>query len=321
LGNEVEAVTMRILLTGAGGFVGSHLAARLSGAGHEVIGTTRVARPGADGLLPFDGTDGAARVPEGIEGLLHVGGATPANALAGPGAYSASVDFSRRLGDFARTRGVRTVIHLSSIAVHGGGRTLARGVVDETSELAPESDYGRCKRDTEAIFRELEAPGRLVVNLRPPLVYGPGARGTWAQLLGLVRSPLPLPFASVRNRRSFLGVDSLGDLVVAILGHHGQGGRSGAYVVADREVVSLREVCAALRLALGRRPGLLPFPPGLLAAALRGLGKKEAAAGLFGDLVIDASRVESAFLWVPSIPTLEGMARSLVHPPKPDPTR
>jgi hypothetical protein len=56
-------------------------------------------------------------------------------------------------------------------------------------------------------------------------------------------------------------------------------------------------------------------------AALRGLGKKEAAAGLFGDLVIDASRVEKTFSWTPSVPTLEGMARSLVHPPKPDPTR
>lgn len=310
---------MRILLTGASGFVGSHLSARLTADGHEVTGTTRVPCSGSDGKALVSLEACCTGNAEGFDAVIHAAGATPANAASDPGAYAASLDGSRRVADLIAKGGVRTVIHLSSIAVLGGGRSLACGTIDDRRESAPESDYGRCKQETEAIFRDLESPDRLVVNLRPPLIYGPGARGTWAQLLGLVRSPSPLPFGSVNNRRSFLGVESLGDLVVAILGHHGDGGRSGAYVAADREVVSLREICSALRHALGRRPGLLPFPPTLLAAALRCLGKKEAAAGLFGDLVIDASRVEKTFSWTPSMPTLEGMARTLTHPPTPDP--
>jgi nucleoside-diphosphate-sugar epimerase len=314
---------MRILLTGASGFVGSHLRARLTAEGHEVIGTTRGPRSaeGGSDLVSLDALGTGIAGPGNLDAVIHAAGATPANVADDPDAYGASLGLSRRVADLILSGGARTVIHLSSIAVIGGGRSLARGTIDDASEISPESDYGRCKRDTEAIFRELEAPGRLVVNLRPPLVYGPGARGTWAQLLGLVRSPLPLPFASVSNRRSFLGIDPLGDLVVAILRHHGEEERSGAYLAADREIVSLREVCSALRLALGRRPGLLPFPPALLASALRCLGKKEAAAGLFGDLVIDASRVERTFSWTPTLPTLEGMARTLTHPPKPDPNR
>jgi nucleoside-diphosphate-sugar epimerase len=310
---------MRILLTGASGFVGSHLRARLTAEGHEVIGTTRDSRSGNDGRglvsLEACATGNAGT----FDAVIHAAGATPANAAADPGAYAASLDGSRRVADLIAKGGVRTVIHLSSIAVLGGGRSLAGGTIDDARESAPESDYGRCKQETEALFRALESPDRLVVNLRPPLIYGPGARGTWAQLLGLVRSPLPLPFGSVNNRRSFLGIEALGDLVVSILGHHGDGGRSGAYVAADREVVSLREICTALRRSLGRGPGLVPFPPGLLATALRCLGKKEAAAGLFGDLVIDASRVEKTFSWTPAVPTLEGMARTLTHPSKPDP--
>ncbi len=315
---------MRILLTGARGFIGSHLRARLIAAGHEVIGTTRppMASAESDGCLVLDPAKVPERLLEGFDALVHTADPTPARVGREPGrTWEDGVLLSKNLALAVSKSPVRTVIHLSSVAALGGPDTLSRAALDDTLVATPESDYGRHKARCEELFRALATPDRLIVTLRPPLVYGPGAGGAWAQLLGLVRSALPLPFASVNNRRSFLGVDNLGDLVVAILAHHGQGNRSGSYLAADREVVSLREICTALRQSLGKHPGLLPFPPALLAAALRCLGKKEAAAGLFGDLVIDASRVEAVFSSPPSLATLAGMARSLTNPPSPDPTR
>lgn len=307
---------MRILLTGAAGFVGSHLRDRLAAAGHEVVGTTRsAATAAAEGLLVLGDADPPADFLRDFDALIHTAGATPANAGADPGAWGDSLALSRRLAGAVSESAVRTVIHLSSVAALGGPQALSRGAVDDSWPSVPSSDYGRSKAETEAIFAALAGPDRLVVSLRLPLIYGARARGSWAQLLSLVRSPLPLPFASVRNRRSFLGIDNLGSLVEAILARRGEGGCSGSYLAADREIVSLRGICASLRRSLGRGPGLFPFPPGLMAGVLRRAGRAEAAAGLFDDLVIDASRAESVFSWVPALATPEGMVRALTHPP------
>lgn len=304
---------MRILLTGANGFVGSHLRRRLSEAGHRVVAASRKPPSATDVgewvVLDEDGDFAAAL--EGCEALIHAAGATPANSGAVPSNYEGSLRYSCRLAEAVPGSAVRTVIHLSSVAALGGVRALAASSIDDRLPAAPATDYGRSKREAELAFDGAAAPGRLVANLRLPLVFGPGAQGSWAALSRLAASGLPLPFASVANRRSFLGIGNLGRLVEAILASSGDGERSGTYVAADRELVSLREVCTALRSGLDRRAGLFPFPPALLSAPLRWAGREEMAAGLFADLVIDASRARETFGWDPVEPTLEAMARSL----------
>ncbi len=261
--------------------------------------------------------EGLAEALEGVEAVVHSAGATPANAGRGDSAaeaYRSSVVFSRRLAETVSVAGVRAVVHLSSVAVLGRPEALGGAILDDSRKPDPGTDYGRSKRDCEQALDAAAAPDRPVVHLRPPLIFGPGAKGAWGSLVSLARSPLPLPFGSVANRRSFLGIGNLASLVEAVLAKAGQGGLSGAYLAADRETVSLREVCTALRGALGRGAGLLPFPPALLAAALRAAGRAETAAGLLGDLVVDASPAREAFAWDPDEPTLAAMARSVSVP-------
>ena len=112
---------------------------------------------------------------------------------------------------------VRVLVHLSSIAAAGYTEFSAGTGLSEDQAIAPTGPYGESKRLAEAPVEELRSVGKLGVNLRPPLIYGSGARGNWPRLLQLARSPLPLPFGSVRNRRSFLGIENLADLVLAIL--------------------------------------------------------------------------------------------------------
>lgn len=314
---------MRIVLTGANGFIGAHLGKRLSEAGHSVVGTSRTpadpepAGRGIEWAVVSEEGEGLERVLEGAEAVIHASAATPANASdrsSSAEAYRSSVEFSCRLAEAVASSGARAVVHFSSVAVLGPPDLLGGAVLDDARRPDPGTEYGRAKRESELALDDLAAPDRSVVHLRPPLVFGAGARGAWASLFRLVRSPLPLPFASVANRRSFLGIGNLAALVETVLAKAGEGGLSGAYLAADRETVSLREVCEALRGGLGRVPGLLPFPPALLAAALRAAGRGEAAAGLLGDLVVDASRAWETFGWNPGEPTLEAMARSVDIP-------
>jgi UDP-glucose 4-epimerase len=309
---------MRILLTGANGFIGAHLGKLLSGAGHCVVGTARTSvglDPSRQWVVTGEGAGmGLDRALEGIDAVVHAAGATPSNAGRGgsaPAAFRDSVEFSRRLAAAVSASGARSVIHLSSVAVLGPAEIRGGASLDDAAESDPRTDYGRAKLESERILDEAAAADRPVVHLRPPLVFGAGARGTWASLERLARSPLPLPFASVANRRSFLGIGNLASLVEAVLAKAGSGALGGAYLAADRETVSLREVCAALRGALGRKPGLLPVPPAILVSALRIVGRGKAADGLCGDLVVDASRARGTFSWNPSEPTLEAMARSI----------
>lgn len=305
---------MKIVVTGASGFVGGHLVGALRQAGHEVISWVRREAPGAVvvDLLRLD-----PALLEGVEAVVHTAGTAHLSPQRGADHsalfHEGNTLATSVLAAAVAASGVHTLIHLSSIAA-AGHTAYANGLgMAESDAIAPVSPYGESKRLAEGPVEALREVGKRGVNLRPPLIYGPGARGNWPRLLQLARGPLPLPFASVRNRRSFLGMENLADLVLTILCRGEEAGQSGTYHVADTEVVSLAEVMTTLRAAAGKAPGLLPFPPALMEMLLKGVGRGGMSDGLFGDLVINSDRVREAFLWSPPLATLEGMRK----PPEP----
>lgn len=305
---------MKLLLTGANGFVGSHLLEFLRDRGHDVVGLVRREFPGFDPKHHrlWDGSGVSADLLAGVEGVVHAAGA--AHRPGAPEAFfeQGNRDLTGAIVKAALASDVRVLVHLSSIAADGsaGGRA--------------DSPYGRTKREAEAEVEALGAAGKLGVNLRPPLIYGPGAPGNWEKLLRLARSPLPLPFAEVRNRRSYLGIGNLCSAVAAVLevsaalrgagnlGTSPQLSKCGSYAVADLEPLSLREVLSILRGALGRPPMLFSFPPGALAGALGLIGKGTMADGLFGNLVLDCAPFRDNFGWCPPLATARGMAESIL---------
>jgi nucleoside-diphosphate-sugar epimerase len=293
---------MRVLVTGANGFVGSRLIRFLCEAGHAVTGVVRREFEGRDpSMVVLSGEDsyapllGATDAVVHTAGVAHRPGATREEYLAG------NRDLTIRLAAEVAASPVRVLIHLSSVAAREAGSGRSR---------RPE-DYGLSKREAEPGVVALADSGKLGVNLRPPLIYGPDAPGNWGKFVRLARLPVPLPFASVRNRRSYLGLDHLCEAIGAILSSSGDPARSGTYEIADRETPSLAEVLAAVRRGLSRPPGLVPFPPGILDRTLRLAGREAMAEGLFGDLLLDARPFEEAFSWHPARPTLEAMERTL----------
>lgn len=294
---------MRVLVTGGNGFVGSRLAKELADSGHEVVATVR---------RPFEGMDpdrhvvlaeeaSFAPLLRDVDAVVHTAGVAHRPAATAEDYRRGNRDLTFRLAGEVAASGVRVLVHLSSIAAREAGDAEGRRP----------AAYGFSKLAAEPAVTALSGSGKLGVNLRPPLIYGPGAPGNWGKLVRLARLPLPLPFASVKNRRSYLALDHLVDAILAVIAKAGQPALGGTYEIADRETPSLAEVITRVRKGLSRRPGLLPFPPVLLEKGLRIAGREAMAEGLFGDLLLDAAPFETAFDWKPARPTLEAMEASL----------
>ena len=141
--------------------------------------------------------------------------------------------------------------------------------------------------------------------LRPVLIYGPGVKGNFARLMHLARKPWPLPLGLCRNRRSLLARRNLIDAVHFAV--TSSAAKDETYVVADPDPLTLAEIVTALRAGEGRRPGLLPVPPGLIALASNALGRAEEWQRLGGTLVADPAKLMQAG-WKPALETRGGIA-------------
>jgi nucleoside-diphosphate-sugar epimerase len=278
---------MRVLVTGAEGFVGTHLCVRLVAEGFEVRPVTRsshgdLARIGdPDSLL------------EGVEALVHL--ANVAHRVADLGLLDAvNALGTQRLARAARRAGVRRFVYLSSAKVYGEDS----GVMpySESGAPAPLDAYGRSKLAAESALRSEYGAAGLVV-LRPPLVYGPGVKANFLVLLRAVERGLPLPLASINNRRSLLGVGNLADAILACLRAPQADGRT--YNVTDGAAVSTPQLVRAIAAAFGRPARLLPFPPRLLDLAGALVRHGDGVRRLTGSLTLDDTAIRRDLAWQP----------------------
>jgi nucleoside-diphosphate-sugar epimerase len=300
---------MRVLVTGASGFVGSAVCRELLARGHSVRAIVRRAGapqvpPEAQQILVGDlASDFDLGVLlEGVDVVVHLAAIAHRNAREAD-IRRVNVDATIRLAKAAL--GVaRRFVFMSSVKVHGedscGGSYL------ETSPMHPQDAYGQAKVEAERCLGELAAHGRIELALvRPPLVYGPGVKANFLSMLRWVDSGLPLPFASVRNRRSLIYVGNLADATVRCVEHSAA---SGPFLVGDEEIVSTPDLLSRTARALGRPPRLFHFPLGALRLAGALAGRSDAILRLTGNLVSDTSRAKRVLGWRPRYSLEEGLA-------------
>ena len=297
----------RLALTGGTGFIGQHLLRELTRRGYQVRVLLR--RPT---MLPADCTSAVigdiarpqnmASALADVEAVIHSAGLSVAASGRPEDDYRVlNVEATIGLARAAQRAGVRRFVFISSIRAQAGP-TDPRPLTEEM-EPQPTDAFGRSKLAAE---QGLATVGLDWVALRLATVYGPGVTGNMARLIRLARSPLPLPFGALTARRSLLSLDNLAAAVDCVLKVEGPLRRP--LIAADPQPLTVGDLIAAMRRGLGRRPGLIPVPPSLLAAMLRATGRADAYERLAEPLVADPSAL-LRLGWTPPVATETGLGQ------------
>ncbi|WP_233286844.1 NAD-dependent epimerase/dehydratase family protein, partial [Bradyrhizobium ivorense] len=224
--------------------------------------------------------------------------------------HNVNVGGTLHLARGAVAAGVKHFIFISTILVHGRSNN-GRPPFREDDVLTPRGLYGMSKAAAEGCLRELvPGSGMRVTVIRPPLIYGAGAKGNFALLEKAVKRRIPLPLANIQNRRAFLSVQNLAAFVLFRLTN--PGADFDVFLVADSEQVSTPQFIERLARAAQTAPRLFSLPKPVLSTLFRLSGRKEIDDSLLGSLELDLSKA-AASGWQPPVSLDEGLKLALDH--------
>lgn len=305
---------MRSLVTGASGFVGKPLCAELLRRGHSVRAALRSAiTPVEDvevaAVGAIDGETDWTDALQGVDVVFHLAARVHVmkEAAADPLAKFLKVNLhgTENLARQAARAGVKRLVYVSSIKVNGE-KTGATQPFTELDEPNPQDPYGISKWQAEqALLRIAQDTGLEVVIVRPPLVYGPAAKGNFPKLLAAIDKGVPLPLAGADNARSLVYVGNLADALIACATHPAAAGQT--YLVRDGEDISTAALIEKIARALGRSNRSFYFPPRLLRAAAAALGRSEQAGRLFDSLRVSDAKIRGELGWTPPYTMEQGL--------------
>jgi len=294
----------RVLVTGASGFIGAAVCTDALAKGWKVRAAVRGDRArSAEGAERWPITDardaGWEPALEGVDAVIHLAGI--AHELRGQNAeevyHAVNCAATERLARAAARAGVRRFVFASSIKVNGESTPLERPF-RVTDAARPQDRYARSKWHAEQALAKVTAEtGLETAVIRPPLVYGPGVGANFLRLVRLIDSAIPLPFRSIRNRRSFIFIGNLVDLIVLCATSSTAAGKT--LLCSDGEDLSTPELVMRIAKALGRPVRLWPLPARLLPSKL------------VQSLAIDPSETRRDLQWRPKFTVDQGLAHTV----------
>jgi nucleoside-diphosphate-sugar epimerase len=313
---------MRIIVTGANGFVGRATCSNLCDAGHDVTALVRRASEFASRarelVIP---DDNFASLAEGIVALppadvlvhlaarVHVMNDNAGDPLK---AYrEVNLEGSLNVARAALRAGVKRLVFISSIKALGEGEPGRPWREDDAP--APVDPYGITKLEAERALAGFgDEHGMQVVTLRPPLVYGPGVRANFEQLMKAVERGIPLPLGAIEARRSMVYVGNLADAIRFVATREQR--TDGVYHVTDGsngDDLSVTQLIRALSHAFHQSARLVPVPASWLRAAGALTGRSAQIARLTSPLRMDSSRLRNGLGWTPPVTAAEGIVETV----------
>ena len=309
---------MKILVTGASGFVGQHLVRSLKQQGVCVVGVGR--KPitsDADMffLVPdFANINAWAEPLVGCTAVVHLAARVhvmqdkTVNPLAE--FRKVNVDATLNLAKNAAQAGVKRFVFISSIKVNGERTEISRPFTEE-AEVNPQDAYAVSKSEAERCLLQIaQQTGMEVVIIRPPLIYGAGVKANFASMMRVVKHGLPLPLGNIQNKRSFVHVGNLVSLIAKCIEHPKAANQ--VFFVSDGHDLSTTELLQACAKASGVKARLFSVPLRLIEMAAAILGKRGVMQRLCGNLQVDIGKARNLLDWEPPISVEDGLKATVL---------
>ncbi|MBE7170999.1 MAG: NAD-dependent epimerase/dehydratase family protein [Williamsia sp.] len=282
----MENKKLRVVVTGAGGFVGERLM-EIDRDRFELV-------PVSLRTTPVEAID-----LSGVDSIVHLAGkAHEMKPVDDQVYYDVNYGLTKKLAEEARRQKVPHFVYISSVKVWGDE---TGGPLNEHSPCEPTDAYGKSKLQAEEMLLHGSAVSFKVAVVRPPLVYGPRVKGNMIKLLQLADKNYPLPFGGIRNLRSMVYVDNLVELINTIVDQQA----SGIYLAGDEQPVSTEFLVRTIRKSLGKPENMISLP-GAVRMLLRAV-KPALYTRLYGSYIIDNSLTNKRLSFHPPVSTQTGI--------------
>lgn len=303
---------MKVLITGATGFVGTALTKQVSSL-YDTIALVRsqnnVLSANIQQLVTSNIFE--ADLPDNIDIIIHLAGRAhilnehttdPLSEF-----RKVNVEGSLQLARQALEKKVKRFIFMSSIGVNGSVTTQQPFTEDSIPQ--PHADYAVSKLEAEQELKKLfDGSDTELVIIRPPLVYAAHAPGNFARLLKLVTTNLPLPFAGTSNKRSFVALENLVDFIQTCIEHPNAANQT--FLVADQESISTSELVQHLKQGMGKKARFIYLPQPLMKLGAACIGKSKLYEQLFESLEVDTSKAQNLLGWKAPISTQQAILKA-----------
>ena len=307
---------VNVVLTGANGFIGKRLAQTL--ALNPEINLTASVRSWVDipdaKVVEVEslGLDtNWSEVISNQDVVIHTAGySSISKKMSLDEFYKVNVSATLELANQAALAGVKRFIFISSIKVNGETTSLGKPFTSKCKPN-PQNHYSISKWKAEIGLKKLAKKTKMeIVIIRSPLVYGPNVKGNFFAMLNLIYKGVPLPFSSIRNKRSLIALDNLVDLIITCIKHPRAGNHT--FLAGDGQDVSTPELLEVFSQVAGLSIRLFPFPTSLLMFALTVIGKRSISQRLFYSLQVDIDSTCKILDWHPPLSLEEGLSKCLV---------
>ncbi len=296
-----------ILVTGSTGFVGTALCVTLSEKGIDYVPAVRNASiklPNSENHVPInllDSNEDLSEVLRNVDVIVHLAGRahimhdTAVDPLAEFRKVNTKAVLS--LANRASTHGIKRFIFISSVKVNGESTIDGKPFTPILSQL-PKDPYGISKYEAEVGLKEIaDRTNMEIVVIRPPLIYGPGVKANFKNMMHWLCKGIPLPFGSISNKRSIVSIDNLVDLIITCADHPFAANET--FMVSDDQDVSTSELLTMLASALEVPNRLFSVPVGMLRFLAKLIRKEDVINRLCNSLQVDITHTKNTLDWQP----------------------
>ena len=304
---------MKILITGANGFIGAHLCQELS---NRNIGFRSTARnTNENHYIDFNScdletTETLNHLMDGCDVVVHLAGRAHVTSDDSQEKYRIANEFiTQRIANAAAKNGISRFVYLSSIKVNGESSNPGIPIC-QSDTPNPSDNYGRSKLAAELALQEIcRANSMDYVIIRPVLVYGKAVKANFSALVSAVKRGIPLPIATVKNARSMIGINNLVDLIIATCTYPKAANQT--FLASDGIDMSTPELVRLIAKSLNRRTRIFPFPISILRSLAVVFGKSSVIDKLTGSLSVDISHTTNTLNWRPPFSVESEIAKAV----------